>query len=63
VRDAEYNVRLGSTYIKGQLDSYDGEAVLALAAYNAGPGRVSSGYARTATRAAAPRSGWSTGSR
>jgi soluble lytic murein transglycosylase-like protein len=41
VRDAEYNVRLGSTYIKGQLDRYDGEAVLALAAYNAGPGRVS----------------------
>ncbi|HEX8375467.1 MAG TPA: transglycosylase SLT domain-containing protein, partial [Geminicoccaceae bacterium] len=40
VRDAEYNVRLGSTYIKGQLDNYDGEAVLALAAYNAGPGRV-----------------------
>jgi soluble lytic murein transglycosylase len=41
VRDPEYNVRLGSTYIKGQLDRYDGEAVLALAAYNAGPGRVS----------------------
>lgn len=40
VRDADYNVRLGSTYIKGQLDRYDGEAVLALAAYNAGPSRV-----------------------
>jgi soluble lytic murein transglycosylase len=41
VRDADYNVRLGSTYLQGQLDNYDQEAALALAAYNAGPGRVS----------------------
>lgn len=40
VRDADYNVRLGSTYLQQQLDNYDQEAALALAAYNAGPGRV-----------------------
>ena len=38
--NAETNVRLGSAYIKGLLDQYDGNRVLAAAAYNAGPGRV-----------------------
>ena len=38
--NAETNVRLGSAYIKGLLDQYDGNRVLATAAYNAGPGRV-----------------------
>ncbi len=38
--NAEINVRLGSAYIKGLLDQYDGNRVLAAAAYNAGPGRV-----------------------
>lgn len=38
--NADTNVRLGSAYIKGLLDQYDGNRVLATAAYNAGPGRV-----------------------
>lgn len=41
VRDPEYNVRLGALYLRKQLDRYDDEPVLALAAYNAGPSRVS----------------------
>ena len=41
--NAEINVRLGSAYIKGLLDQYDGNRVLAAAAYNAGPGRVRNG--------------------
>lgn len=36
----DVNVRLGSAYIKMLLDLYDGNRVLAAAAYNAGPGRV-----------------------
>ncbi len=38
--NADTNVRIGSAYIKGLLDQYDGNRVLAAAAYNAGPGRV-----------------------
>ena len=38
--DAAYNARLGSTYLAGQLDRYDGSLVLAAAAYNAGAGNV-----------------------
>lgn len=38
--NADTNVRLGSAYIKTLLDQYDGNRVLAAAAYNAGPGRV-----------------------
>ena len=38
--DAGYNVRLGSLYLQRQLDRYHGETAMALAAYNAGPGRV-----------------------
>jgi soluble lytic murein transglycosylase len=34
------NVRLGVTYLKQRLDQFDGDVVLALAAYNAGPGRA-----------------------
>lgn len=34
------NVRLGSAYLKRLLDVYDGNRILATAAYNAGPGRV-----------------------
>ena len=38
--DVAYNVALGRAYIEGLLDKYDGSYVLAVAAYNAGPGRV-----------------------
>jgi soluble lytic murein transglycosylase len=38
--DPDYNVRLGSHYMKTLLKRYDGEVALALAAYNAGPRRV-----------------------
>ena len=36
----DYNVRLGSHYLKTLLKRYDDEAALAVAAYNAGPTRV-----------------------
>jgi soluble lytic murein transglycosylase len=35
------NVRLGSAYIQNRVNAYDGSLVLAIASYNAGPGRVS----------------------
>lgn len=40
--DLDYNLRLGALYLQKQLARYGQEEVLALAAYNAGPGRVSS---------------------
>jgi soluble lytic murein transglycosylase len=39
--DAGYNLRLGSRYISKLLERYDGSLLLAVAAYNAGPSRVS----------------------
>lgn len=36
----EHNVRIGVNYLKQVLDRYDGNQVLATAAYNAGPNRV-----------------------
>ncbi len=38
--DPAVNVRLGVTYLRQMLDAFGGDAVVALAAYNAGPGRA-----------------------
>ena len=38
--DADYNMRLGSAYLGKLLARYDGHQALAVAAYNAGPGKV-----------------------
>jgi len=38
--DPEYNIKLGSYYLAGLLESYEGSYPFALAAYNAGPKRV-----------------------
>jgi len=40
LREPELNVRLGILYYQELLDRFDGDAELALAAYNAGPTRV-----------------------
>ncbi|MGH1375750.1 MAG: lytic transglycosylase domain-containing protein [Alphaproteobacteria bacterium] len=37
-----YNMLLGSSYIASLIDRYDGNYAMAIAAYNAGPGRVDS---------------------
>ncbi len=38
--DPGVSIRLGTQYLRGQLDSWDGDWYRTLAAYNAGPGRV-----------------------
>jgi soluble lytic murein transglycosylase len=38
--DPAVSIRLGTQYLRGQLDSWDGDLYRTLAAYNAGPGRV-----------------------
>jgi len=38
--DPEYNITLGQNYLAGLLSGFDGATVIALAAYNAGPGRA-----------------------
>jgi soluble lytic murein transglycosylase len=40
LNDPTYNIRLGSTYFGQMMDLYGGSYVLAVAAYNAGPGNV-----------------------
>lgn len=40
MRDSAYNLTVGRTYLDELLAAYDGSYALALAAYNAGPGRV-----------------------
>ncbi len=41
LKQAETNIPIGSAYMKQMLDKFDGNMVLATAAYNAGPHRVS----------------------
>jgi soluble lytic murein transglycosylase len=38
--DPELNIRLGSTYLQRLLKAFNGNAMLATAAYNVGPGRI-----------------------
>ena len=38
--DTDYNIRLGTAFVEGQINNFDGSYVLALAGYNAGPRRV-----------------------
>jgi soluble lytic murein transglycosylase len=38
--DTDYNLRLGRAYMGQQVDDFAGSYILAVAAYNAGPGRV-----------------------
>lgn len=40
-KDPTYNMMLGSAFLENMIGNYDGSYVMALAAYNAGPGRVS----------------------
>ncbi len=40
ISDPAYNIRLGSSYLGGLLDRFEGSTVLSLAGYNAGPHRV-----------------------
>lgn len=38
--DVRYNVRLGAAYVANLVENYDGNYVMAIAGYNAGPGRI-----------------------
>ncbi|NLH81151.1 MAG: lytic transglycosylase domain-containing protein [Phyllobacteriaceae bacterium] len=38
--DPAYNIRLGAAYVARLVDNYDGNYVMAIAGYNAGPGRI-----------------------
>jgi soluble lytic murein transglycosylase len=38
--EPDYNLRIGSKYLSRMIESYDGSYVMAIAAYNAGPGNV-----------------------
>ncbi|OBT07281.1 lytic murein transglycosylase [Vibrio sp. UCD-FRSSP16_10] len=45
--DVSKNIEIGSRYLSGLLDDYDGNRVLAFGAYNAGPNRVQQWRERT----------------
>ncbi|WP_193222205.1 transglycosylase SLT domain-containing protein [Alkalilimnicola sp. S0819] len=51
--DAEINMRLGSAYLREVLDRFNGNPILAAAAYNAGPHRVEDWLARNPDQPAA----------
>jgi soluble lytic murein transglycosylase len=38
--NGDYNVRIGSAYLRQMMNRYDGDLYLSLAAYNMGPGKV-----------------------
>ncbi len=38
--DATYNVKLGTAYVANLVKNYDGNYIMAIAGYNAGPGRI-----------------------
>jgi soluble lytic murein transglycosylase len=38
--DADYSLKLGTAFVQEQIDHFNGSYILALAGYNAGPGRV-----------------------
>jgi soluble lytic murein transglycosylase len=38
--DTTYNIQLGTILFQGSVDSFNGSLVMAIAAYNAGPGNV-----------------------
>lgn len=40
IADPPYNVRLGSAYLKQMVDRFNGHYIMAIASYNAGPGRI-----------------------
>lgn len=40
LNDVDVNIHIGSNYLKGLLDDYEGNRIFALAGYNAGPHRV-----------------------
>lgn len=39
-RDPAYNIRLGAAYVANLVDNYDGNYIMAIVGYNAGPGRI-----------------------